>query len=248
MVSRMPACAAGIALCALVLSAPATLHAQDGYLFSAPQVQLTVRAGPQVPRAQSDLFEDLTTRLTLERADFRGPFIGAEAALLLGRHFALSLGIDLAETVASSEYEHLVGDDGLPIVQTTRLRLVPVAATVRYNPLPRGRSLGQLSWIPARTTPYVGAGGGVTWYRLHQDGEFVNPQTYDIFLDEYETRDHGFTAHALAGLDYWFTPRIGLNLEGRYTRGSAPVGGSYFRFDSMDLSGARAALGLSFRW
>lgn len=225
-----------------------SLHAQDGFLFRAPQVQFTLRAGPLVPRAQSDIFDDITTELTLERRDFRAPALGGEMAILLGRHLDLAVGLQWAESSTTSEYRALIGDDGLPIVQQTRLRTVPLTATLRYQPLPRGRDLGMLAWLPTRLTPYVGAGGGMTWYRLFQEGEFVDHGTGDIFLHEFESRDNALTAHAVAGVDYWLTPRVGLNLEGRYTHGSAPVGGSYSRFDSMDLSGAQAAIGVSFRW
>jgi hypothetical protein len=240
--------AAAVAGALLVGAAPAAVHAQDGYLFRAPQAQITLRAGPQLPRAHSDIFDEITTELTLERSDFRAPSLGAELNLLLGQRLAVGLGLDWAESSAHSEYREFIGDDGLPIEQTTRLRTMPLAATAKWSLLPRGRAVSQLAWIPTRTNPFVGAGGGVTWYRLHQDGEFVNRETGDIFLQEYESRDRALTAHAIAGVDHWFTPRLGLTLEGRYTHGSAPVGGSYAGFQSMDLRGVQATLGLSVRW
>jgi opacity protein-like surface antigen len=247
--SRTPTLVAAALAGALLLgSPPATVHAQDGYLFRAPQAQLTLRAGPQLPRAHSDLFDDITSELTLERSDFRAPALGAELSLLLGRRLSLGMGVDWAESHARSEYRDLIGDDGLPIEQNTRLRTVPVMATARWSLVPRGRALSQLAWIPSRTNPYVGAGAGVTWYRLQQDGEFVNRATGDIFLQEYESSDQALTAHAVAGVDHWFTPRLGLTLEGRYTHGSAPVSGSYAGFQSMDLRGVQATLGLSVRW
>jgi hypothetical protein len=232
----------------LVALPGAELHGQDGFLFRAPSAQLTLRAGPLVPRAQGDLFDEMTGELTLERRDFHAPMLGAELALLLGPRFDLAVGLSRAESRATSEYREFIGDDGLPIVQTTRLRTMPLTVTARVHAVPRGRAASQLAWLPARVTPYAGAGAGMTWYRLSQEGEFVLRSTGDIFLQQYESSDNGMTVHGLAGLDYWVTPRAGLNLEGRYTRGSAPVGGSYQRFDSMDLSGLQAAIGVSIRW
>lgn len=236
--------AAGVVLAA----APALLHGQDGFLFSAPEAQLTVRAGPSLPQARSDLFDEITTELTLERNDFRAPMLGAELALLLSPNFDLALGVAWAESKTRSEYRDFEGSDGLPIEQTTRLRITPVTVTARWLPVDRGRTLSGLAWLPARVTPYVGAGVGMTWYRLHQAGEFVDRQTFDIFLDEYESTARNFTVHAALGGDWWITPRIGLNLEARHTRGSAPVEGSYSQFDSMDLSGTQAFIGVSWRW
>ncbi|HSJ23554.1 MAG TPA: hypothetical protein VK929_02645 [Longimicrobiales bacterium] len=237
-----------VAAAVALAGAPALLHAQDGFLFSRPEAQLTVRAGPSLPQARSDLFDEITTELTLERSDFRAPMLGAELALLLGTNFDLALGVGWAESSSRSEYRDFEGDDGLPIEQRTRLRIAPVTATARYLPLDRGRTMSNLAWLPARVTPYIGGGVGMTWYRLRQEGEFVDRQTYDIFLEEYESTAHNFTVHAVAGGDWWVTPRIGLNVEARHTRGSAPVQGSYSRFESMDLSGTQAFIGVSWRW
>jgi hypothetical protein len=246
---RTPLGAAAAAAAVLLAgTAPAPLHAQDGFLFRAPQAQLTVRVGPSIPRAQSDIFDDMTTMLTLERADFRAPSLSADLALLLGSRFDAALGIGWAESHARSEFRDLIGSDGLPIEQTTRLQTIPLTTTLRYYPLARGTTLTTLAWLPTRTTPYIGGGGGVTWYRLQQEGEFVHSETHAIFLQEYESRDRSLTAHLVAGLDHWFTPRVALNAEARYTRGAAPVGGDYRDFDSMDLSGVQVGLGLSYRW
>jgi hypothetical protein len=240
---------AGLSAAALALFLPSPqLFAQDGFLFRAPQAQLTVRAGPMLPAARSDIFDDLTSLLTLERSDFRAPLIGAELGLLVAPRWEVMLGAGIAESSTASEYRHLIGDDGLPIVQNTQLRTVPLTGTVRFLPLGRGRTLTALAWIPQRVTPYIGAGAGITWYRLRQDGEFVDRATGDIFLMELESRDRAFTGHAAIGADWWLLPRVGLNLEARYTSGSAPVGGSYQRFERMDLSGVQATLGVSFRW
>jgi opacity protein-like surface antigen len=246
--AHRPLLAGAAAALLLVLQPTSAVQAQDGFLFRAPQVQVTLRAGPLVPSARSDLFDDITTELTLERRDFRAPFVGGEVALLIGPRLDLALGVGWAASQTTSEYRDLIGDDGLPIVQTTRLRTVPVTATARLYPVPRGRTMSGLAWIPARATPYVGGGAGMTWYRLQQEGEFVDRRTDDIFISEFESAANALTVHGVAGLDYWFMPRLALNVEGRYMHGSAPVTGSYLRFDNMDLSGLQAAVGVSFRW
>jgi hypothetical protein len=224
------------------------LHAQDGFLFRAPQVQVTFRAGPVMPRAQSDVFDFMTSELTLERGDFRAPALAAEFAVLLGPRWDLALSLGHSEAESRSEYRDLIGSDGLPIEQTTRLRTMPLTGTLRFYPIERGRTVGSLAWLPTRTTPYIGAGGGMTWYRLEQQGEFVELPDYDIFYHEYRSAANALTLHAVAGADHWFTPRIGLNLEGRYTHGSAPTEGAYRSYDRLDLSGLQASVGLSFRW
>jgi hypothetical protein len=227
-------------------AAPA-VQAQDGFLFRHPPAQLTVRAGPMVPRAQSDIFDFLTTELTLERRDFLAPAFSAELALLVHRSFDIGIGIGRAASSSRSEYADFIGDDGQPIEQTTWLRMTPVTASLRVLPLGRGRTLSELAWLPAGTTPYVGAGGGVTWYRLRQEGEFIRAVTNEIIIHEYVSSGQGATAHALAGVDHWITSRIGANLEARYTWGSAGLEGSYRTYDRLDLTGFQVGLGIAFR-
>jgi hypothetical protein len=224
------------------------LQAQDGFLFRAPQAQLTLRAGPSLPRADGALFDFMTSELTLERSDFRAPALSGELSMLLGNRWELGASLGVAESVSRSEYARLIGDDGLPIEQTTKLRTVPVTATARHYPMGRGRSVSSLAWIPARTTPYIGGGAGMTWYRLTQEGEFVEHETGDIFLNRYDSAANALTLHAVAGANHWFTARVGLNAEARYTRGSADLTGSYRQYDRVDLTGLQAMIGLSLRW
>jgi hypothetical protein len=243
---RFAFCAAAAAML-LPVSAPPVL-AQDGFLFRMPQAQVTLRGGPMLFRGQSDLYDYMVEELTLSRRDFRGPSVALDVAWLMGANVDLALGVGWAQSESRSEYEHWVGDDDEPIEQTTRLRAVPLAATVRYRPLPRGRRLSALAWVPAQTSPYVGAGAGVTWYRLVQEGEFIRGDDLAIFRDRLESGNAGLGAHVVAGLDHWLTPRLGLNGEARYNWGSAPLESSFLGFDDLDLSSMQISLGMSFRW
>jgi hypothetical protein len=168
--------------------------------------------------------------------------------MLLGSRWEVGASLGYAESRSRSEYSAFIGDDGLPIEQTTSLRTVPLGATVRYYPLERGRAISSLAWVPRRTTPYIGGGGGMTWYTLRQEGEFIDHSTGDIFRNAYNAASNGLTAHVLAGANHWLTPHVGLNAEARYTRGSAGLTGSYQQYDRLDLSGLQATLGLSLRW
>jgi hypothetical protein len=234
---------------------PAAGAAQDGFLFRQPQVQLTLRAGPVLPRAHGDIFELLTTELTLERSDFRAPALSAELAFLAGSRVDLALGAGWASSESRSEFTDWLGADGAPIAQTTSFRTIPLTATIRLHALPRGRAVSRLAWLPTRTSPYIGAGAGMTWYRLQQEGEFLDTQACEadenacgIFFREYEATGKRVTMHGAAGVDHWFSPRLGLNLEARYTMGSAPGSHSFRTYDSLDLSGLLATLGFTFRW
>jgi hypothetical protein len=231
-----------------VLAVPRAAAAQDGFLFSAPQGGLTLRAGPMLYSARSDVFDAMRKDLTLERGDLRGPSVGVDIVVTPLSRWDVVLGIGYSEGSADSEFRDWVDQDDLPIEQVTRLQVIPVTATLRYLPLTRGRSISSVAWLPRSTTPYIGAGGGAVWYRLRQTGDFVNFMDYRIFSDVIEAFGWRGVVHGVAGVDHWFTPRLGLNAEARYTHGGADPQQGFRSFDRLDLGGAQATLGFSVRW
>src|SRR5688572_28937385 len=93
----------------LALAAAAPASAQNGFMFHRPIASLTLRAGPVVHRAGGDVFEFMTSELTLERGDFRAPAIGAELALAVHDRIDVTVGIARSETETRSESREWVG-------------------------------------------------------------------------------------------------------------------------------------------
>jgi hypothetical protein len=234
-----------IALAALVV--PATMAAQEDFRFGPPVVQVTLRGGPVQQMSGGDLFTDLTGRLTLDRVDFRGAGLAGEVALPLTSRLSLVGEVAWSETSAGSEFRDWVGSDGEPILQHTLLRMVPYTLSVRYSIIPTGRRIGRHAWVPNRTVPYVNAGVGAVNYRLIQRGEFVDFEDYAVFPARLTDEGTGGTWLVGGGVDHWFTPGLGVNVDARYLRGSAATGGSFQTYDSIELGGFRAALGFTFR-
>ena len=243
------------AVLALAAFAPQGAAAQDGFLFRPPLISVTLRAGPMMFNTGGDVFDDMMSRLTLEKSDFRTVSFGGDMAFAASNRLDITLSVMRSEVKSNSEFHNWeeidpVTLDTVGIKQVTRYRTVPLSITARYLLVPRGRRISDLAWLPSRTAPYLGAGVGTTWYKLAQEGDFVD-ETVDpppIFFDHFETSGQALTLHALAGVDYWVTGNVGLNAEMRYTHGSATPRESYQGFDKLDLSGAQATLGLSFRW
>jgi hypothetical protein len=237
-------------LALMSIGAPAA-HAQDGFLFGRPNAQVTLRAGPVMHRAGGDLFDFFRSELTLERSDFRAPALAADVGLQLHPRLDLVIGAGLSNVESRSEFRDWVEEDEagneLPIEQVTSFRVVPATLSLRFYPLSRGRGISELAWVPTRTTPYVGAGGGMAWYRLEQEGDFVGDDA-SIFSALFVTSGGAPVAQAFAGLDHWFTPRVGLNLEARYMIGSATPDDDFGTWDKVDLGGAQVGVGLSLRW
>jgi len=209
---------------------------------------LTLRGGFLHASAGSDIFAFTTEQLTVGRRDFSGPMVGADLAFRILPRVDLAFGAAYSGATIESEFRDWVGDDGLPIEQTTRFERVPLTASAKLYLVPRGRSIGSFAWVPARVAPYVGAGAGGMWYRFQQDGEFVDFQTDDIFVDQLTTSGWAPTAHAMAGIDHSLTTRVALTGEARYTWGSAPAGDAFDQFDPIDLGGFAASIGITLRF
>lgn len=238
---------AASAIALLLAFSPSAVVAQEGFFFGHPKTTLTIRSGAMLHTTGGDLFDFFKSELIVDRGDFRGPAVLGELGLYLLPRVDLAVGLGVSSVETTSESRNWLDSDDQPILQTTTLRVVPLTASFRIYPLNRGRRVSSLAWIPHRTVPYVGAGGGVAWYRLRQVGDFVT-EDGQIFADDYASNASTAVGHVLAGVEHWLTPRVGLSLEGRYTVGDATPAGDFTDWESLDLSGLQLSIGASFRW
>ncbi|HET9984994.1 MAG TPA: hypothetical protein VFQ38_15450 [Longimicrobiales bacterium] len=247
LLSALPARAAAPPDSARTAAAPAS--SGGGFLFGAPHGFLALRVGASFPRAASDVFDHSRQYLTLERGDFAGVTFGGDVGVrLLSRlDGVLSLGVSHASH--PSEDQNFVEDNNLPIRQQTSFTQVPITAGLRLSLLPEGRAVGSLAWIPSRVVPFVGAGGGLTYYRFVQSGDFVDYTDQTIFTDELRSSGWGPTAHVFGGFDISLSPRFALTAQARYTWASAGMDQTTFDgFNDIDLSGLQTTVGLNVRF
>ncbi len=238
----------GCVTCLTCIVQPAQAQsAGDGFLFQEPIGSLTLRGGYSRATAGGDLFSDITNRLTLGRGDFNGPTVGADLAIRVAPQLDVVLGSSYTSTSAASEFRHLVDQNNAAITQTTSLKRVPVMASVLAYLTPRGRSVGRYAWVPARFVPYVGAGGGAVWYRFQQQGDFVDSNTNAVFSDDLASSQWSPAAQAFAGIDYSVSPHVALTGEGKYLFARGTLNQRFSNFDSIDLSGLSATLGIKLR-
>jgi Outer membrane protein beta-barrel domain len=242
---------AAAGLVALAATAPAAARAQnagDGFLFHRPVGGFVLRGGFASETASGDLYSFLTDQFTLDKGDFRAPSFGADALVTVAPRLDLVFGAGYSGWKRDSEFRDFIGTDNLPIAQTTRLERVPLTAGVRFYLTSPGRSIGRYAWIPNKLVPYVGAGGGMMWYRLRQSGEFIDFTTSDVFPDEFASSGWTGTAHVMTGANYSLGPRFALNGEARYTHAKSSLGTDFTGFDGIDLSDFAFTLGLNVRF
>ena len=235
----------------LLLPALAEAQGGPGFLFNRPRVSIGFRTGYTLPRASSRIFERSRVDMTLNNWDFSTPYFGGELAARVSERWDIALVVGGGRKVARSEYREFVeyvGQDTLPIRQSTTSQNVSADLGVRYYFRDRGRTVGRFAWVPSRLTPFVGAGVGNTWYTFEQAGDFIQFSTMEIFTDRLETRGSGAAAYASAGADYSIGKQFFLTGEARYRLSSGSVDGQYRDYGWIDLAGLSLTAGLAIRF
>ena len=246
-------------LCSLMLLVPAAASASpddgpDGssqgpdFRFSSPSSTLGIRAGFAFNRAEGEIFDFLTGDLTLEPSDFDAGIVAFEYGMRLSDQVDLVFGVAYSSKSRVSEYRDFVDQDDIPIVQETSLKQVPLTLSLKWYLGSRGRRVGQYAWVPNTVVPYIGAGGGFTWYELEQVGEFIDFRDFGVFEDTFTSDGFTTAVHAFAGVDIKLTPSIGLVLDARYHWASADLKDSFVGFEPIDLNGLHATAGVAFKF
>ena len=239
----------------LVLAIAGTANAQNpapprrptpDFLFGRPDGTIGIRASWLSGRAGSDWYDFVTDQLTLERKNFNGPGIGTDIGITVASRVDLMVGIDYSQSTNASEYRRLVDNNRLPIEQVTVLRGANITGGLKFALTERGREVGRLAWVPRKTVPYIGAGGGVMWFQLRQNGDFVDYVDSSVFSDVFESKGWTPTAHVFGGVDLRVLRRAYVTFDARYTWASADLGRDWIDFDPLDLSGLRVSAGFNF--
>jgi hypothetical protein len=125
-------------------------------------------------------------------------------------------------------YEKLVDSDGTEIEQDLRLRLLPVALTIRVLPL------GQSSGVQ----PYFGGGLGLINWRYSESGEFVDPRDRSIFRDQFVATGNQTGPVALGGIRF-AGDTVSAGFEIRYQSAVADLAQTFAGFNNakIDLGG-----------
>jgi opacity protein-like surface antigen len=216
------------------------------FLFGKPRGSLGARGGWQLAAASSDIYDFFGEELTIEKGDFDSFLFGADGSYALASRVDLVAGFELSEASVDSEYRDFVDENDLPILQETRLTIVPVTLSVKVYLTPRGREISRYAFVPAKVRPYVGGGGGFVWYELEQAGDFVDFVDLTIFTSGFRSSGWGFATQAFGGVEIRLSPRWYLSVEGRYLWSDADLEGDFLDFEPIDLSGARIGAGIGF--
>jgi hypothetical protein len=250
----------------LASAAPAASQAQSppgsrDFLFGRPKVIIGVRAQWLLARADSEIFRFFGERLSpisesmkpasdrrsIGGEDFTAPGIAVDVGIPLTSRLDVVGGFEFSRVSIPSSFRNfseVVDGVELEIEQTTSLSQVALSGSLELALTPRGRAIGQFAWIPARVTPYVGAGFGALLYRLEQIGDFVDEADNSIFSARLEHHKWTPETHAYGGVDVRLHHHVQLTVEARYLWAAASMSRDFVDFDDIDLAGLRLTTGI----
>lgn len=200
-----------IAACLLLSGAAQPALAQQTINFSIGL--FTVRG--EDARVEGDILNDNRNFLVFDQSDFNTAAIGGEWLVPLGTYFEAGAGIGFLRSTVPSVYEDFVDSDGTEIDQDLRLRMVPIALTVRVLPL------GQSSFVQ----PYFGGGLGIISWRYSESGEFIDAQRI-IFREQFVASGSETGPIALGGVRFG-TDTVSAGFEARYQSADADLGATF---------------------
>ena len=179
-----------------VLLAGATLVVAPG--DASAQQTLNFSLGLFTPRGEDartegDVLNANRTFLAFDIGDFNTVAVGGEWLVPLGNFIEAGAGVGFSRRTVESVYSDFTDNDGTEIEQDLRLRLVPVAFTVRVLPLGQANAL----------QPYFGAGLGLIGWRYSESGEFIDfARNREIFRDQFVAEGSETGPVVVAGLRF----------------------------------------------
>jgi hypothetical protein len=177
-------------------------------------------------RADGDVLNTSSTFLAFDVSDFNSASVGGEWLVPLGEYLEAGAGVSFSRRTVASVYQDFIDTDGTEIEQDLRLRLVPIAFTVRVLPLGQRNAL----------QPYFGAGLGVINWRYSEFGEFVDfGNNRQIFEDQFVADGNETGPVVVAGLRFGGEV-LSAGGEIRYHSASADLD-DRFAGSKLDLGG-----------
>ena len=132
-------------------------------------------------RVDDDVLTQNGEFLTFDINDFNGVTYGGEWLFPIGRFLEGGAGLSFYSQTVPSVYADFLANDGTEIEQDLKLRVIPVAFTLRLVPL------GQSSPVQ----PYVGGGLGIFNWKYTERGDFINFGTPALNIEPGEFTESG---------------------------------------------------------
>ncbi|MCU0235022.1 MAG: hypothetical protein MUE90_13450 [Thermoanaerobaculales bacterium] len=197
-----------------------------------------LRLGVFTPQGSSEFWDDYFSDFTGSTDDLEDLSFGADYLWRTSRSSGLLFGMSFYEGSTTVAYRDWVDADGFDIRHATELSLTDLSAAYVVRAGGRGAH------------PYIGAGGGLLWWRFLEEGEFIDfgDPELPIVWASYLADGLTWELFALAGLEVPLAPSWGAFFEGRYRWAEDDLGDDFAGFGTIDLSGWELAAGFSWNF
>ncbi len=188
------------------------------------------------PNADSQYWDETFDVFSGSSSDFEDFIFGFDYLWRTSRNGGLLFGTSFYDGKATQAYLDWVDGDGRDVSHLTSLSLADLTAAYMIQ---FGRHT---------VRPYLGAGAGVLWWKLQEEGSFIDfgdPELPVIYAS-YRADDTTWEVFALAGLDVRLGGRWSFFFEGRYRWAEDELNRDFAGFGTIDLSGYQVEGGLSY--
>ena len=219
-------------------------RSRPDFLFGQPRGLVGISGG-WLQASGGGLLASFRNHLTLDERAYDTPLFRFVGGFSVAPRVDIVFDVSPSQSRTVGEYREWEWESsGLPISHSTEVWQIPLNAGVRFWVLPRGRRIGQLAWVPNALALHVGIGGGTRWYRLTQDGDFVDLVDLQIWNDTLESGGWAASGHVSAGASIRMTRRLFAVAEVRRVWSQSELVGPFN--GGLDLSGLHMTGGIEF--
>jgi opacity protein-like surface antigen len=213
---------------------PYRTHRVDDYRDG----EFRIRFGAFRPEGSSQYWRDKEFDFTGTASDLQGPIGGIDYLLGLDRHFSLMFSGSYYEGSTTQSYRDFLDNFGHRIRHDTTLGIGSATIGVVYN----------FTGRHAPVRPYIGAGAGGYFWRLQENGDFIDfSHNNDVFRSTLRSDGTAFGGYLLFGLEAPVTRNVSLFAEGRWTSVKDDLRDDFEGFGKLDLSGREVTGGIAWR-
>jgi hypothetical protein len=196
------------------------------------------RLGIFQPRADSEYWDENFQDFTGSASSFEDMVFGIDYLWMNSEHGGVAFGGSFYEGSATQAYLEWVDANGNEIRHTTSLGLTDLTGVYIYRFGRRG------------VRPYLGAGVGLVFWRLREEGSFIDFSDEDlpVVYASYQADGTTWEAIGLLGLEIPLNFKWRFLVEGRYRWAEAELNKDLAGFGTIDLTGYEITGGFSFNW
>ena len=177
-------------------------------------------------RDVDDVLNVNSTYLLFEVDDFNSASVGGEWLFPLARHLEGGIGVSFSAQTVHSIYQDFFDPDGTEVDQDLRLKMVPLAFTLRLIPVsPR-----------SPVQPYFGGGVALVSWRYSEIGEFIDFGAGRQIFDGRYVKSGADAGPVVLGGIRFASDSFSSGFEIRYQKASGELD-SDFAAPKIDLGG-----------